>query len=293
MKKDLLEEKTMPAINYHLWRNCNMNCKFCFGQFNNINNNNKKFKQLKEKESIELVQKIVNYGFEKITFSGGEPTLCPWFHKLLKITKKEKLITCIVTNGSNITDEWLKENHNYIDWIALSIDSVNPETNLISGRYSTNNSSQDYKYYMDIIKLIKRYNIKLKINTVVSKYNYNEDISNFIIEANPKRWKLFQALPIKGENEKQYSNFRISLNQFAMYKKRHSKIKSTICMITESNYQMTSSYLMIDPSGRFFDNSNNRLNFSQEINTVGIDNAIQQCLYSYKKFIQRGGLYNW
>ncbi|WP_282071372.1 hypothetical protein [Polaribacter atrinae] len=46
------------------------------------------------------MRKIAAAGFEKITFAGGEPMLCPWLPKLIKTAKELGLTTMIVTNGS-------------------------------------------------------------------------------------------------------------------------------------------------------------------------------------------------
>lgn len=290
MKKELLKKKIIPAINYHVWKTCNMNCKFCFGQFKSTNESNENCTHLNKEESIKLIDMIIDFGFEKITFSGGEPTLCPWLHKLIKKTKQAGLITCIVTNGSMIDEKWLKNNHRYIDWIALSIDSINPKTNLISGRYQDKSDLQDY---IEKINLIKKYHIKLKINTVVSKYNYMEDLTSLIKNANPSRWKLFQALPLKIENDNYSNEFTISSNQFNEYVNRNKKAIPESCIVPESNSQMTCSYLMIAPNGHLFDNNNGKLNYSNSILKVGFNEALRECNYSCEKFIQRGGLYKW
>jgi len=175
MKKNLLEKGIIPAINYHLWSKCNMKCKFCFGQFKPVGTENLSSECLSKKESMQLLQMLINYGFEKITFSGGEPTLCPWLPDLLKMAKQSGLITCVVTNGSKVDTNWMEENHQYLDWIALSIDSITLDVNVQSGRCLSSDFRQNEHYYMQRIKLIKQYNVKLKINTVVSRYNINED----------------------------------------------------------------------------------------------------------------------
>jgi len=44
--------------------------------------------------------------------------------------------------------------------------------------------------------------IRLKINTVVSKLNYNEDLSWLIKKIKPERWKVFQILRIRNQAQK-------------------------------------------------------------------------------------------
>ncbi len=56
---------------------------------------------------------------------------------------------------------------------------------------------------------------------------------------------------------------------------------------------MTSTYVMIDPAGRFFDNSKGRLTYSPPILEVGIKSALENVNTDYDKFVNRQGIYNW
>lgn len=281
MNSQLLRNGIIPSVNYHLWKSCNYQCKFCFGSFNDVKQNN-----LKENEAANLLQKLVDFGFEKITFSGGEPVLCPFLPKLLEIAKNGGMTTMIVTNGSRLNFEWLQSNGKFLDWIALSIDSVNKKTNDLSGRYSRKQVF-DEKQYLDLIEIIRKLEYMLKINTVVSKFNVLEDMNDFINKVNPDRWKIMQALPIDGQNNKQ--DFEISLKKFNDYLKRHQKNQ----IVSENNYEMKGSYVMIDPIGRFFNNSSGKHIYSSPINKVGVKQAMNEINYCFKKFINRNGLYNW
>ena len=283
MKNQLLENGIIPSVNYHLWKACNFNCKFCFGTFNDVNKNN-----LPKEQAKLLMTNIINFGFEKITFSGGEPTLCPFLPDLLEIAKKGGMTTMIVTNGTMINKNWLNTKSKYLDWIALSIDSINKKTNLISGRNSKRIIFDENSYF-ELISLIKKYNIKLKINTVVSRFNVNEDLNNFIEIAKPDRWKIMQALPIQGQNDFYINDFGVLKSEFDDFLLRH-RYKS---IISEDNYEMKGSYVMIDPIGRFFNNSKGKHIYSSPINEVGVAKALNEVNYCLKKFINRGGLYDW
>ena len=46
-----------------------------------------------------------------------------------------------------------------------------------------------------------RMKIKLKMNTVITNLNYKEDFSELIKIIQPRRWKIFQVLPIIGQND--------------------------------------------------------------------------------------------
>ena len=283
MKSQLLKKGIIPSVNFHLWKSCNYQCKFCFGSFKDVKQNN-----LNEQEANNLIQKLVDFGFEKITFSGGEPVLCPFLPKLLETAKKGGMTTMIITNGSRLDLEWLQSNKQFLDWIALSIDSVNRKTNFLSGRYQKQQIFDEIGY-LNLIKIIKTLDYKLKINTVVSKYTVNEDMNVFINKVNPDRWKILQALPIIGQNDSQIDNFWITSKEFNNFLIRHKNNK----FVSENNYEMQGSYVMIDPIGRFFNNTTSKHIYSSPINKVGVKKALNEAGYCTQKFINRGGLYNW
>ena len=101
-------EGIIPSVNYHLWNPCNMRCKFCFATFQDVKIQLPKG-HLSKEESMKLIEEIADFGFEKITFAGGEPTLCPWISELIKLAKENGLTTMIVTNGSKLSDEFLNK----------------------------------------------------------------------------------------------------------------------------------------------------------------------------------------
>lgn len=284
----------ITAVNYHLWEPCNMRCKFCFATFQDVKSSILPKGHLPEKEALKLVKELAKFGFEKITFAGGEPTLCPWLSKLIRTAKEHGLTTMIVTNGTRLTDAFLKENKPFLDWIALSVDSLDREINRISGRAITGKKAIEIKEYKQIVDKIKSYDYGLKINTVVHAKNYLENLTEFIQYANPIRWKVFQVLPIVGQNDNQIDEFKITQKDFENFNKRHAPIadKGTKIII-ENNDSMQGSYAMVDPAGRFYDNNEGKYNYSDPIRKVGSNIAYSQVNYSTHKFKKRGGSYKW
>lgn len=285
-------EGIIPSVNYHLWEPCNMRCKFCFATFQDAKIILPKG-HLPKEESLELVKEIAAIGFKKITFAGGEPTLCPWISELIKEAKKNGLTTMLVTNGTKINEDFFTANHDYLDWIILSIDSLDDETNFKSGRAITGKKTLSVENYKKIIDDIKNFNYKLKINTVIHHFNYKESMLDFIKYAKPERWKVFQVLPMKGENDDFIDDFKISKEQFEEFLIRHQSLKEEGIMVSENNNEMMDSYTMIDPSGRFFTNKKGFQEYSEPILKIGIKSAYKQLNYNYEKFQKRGGLYNW
>ena len=97
----------IPSINFHLWQPCNYRCKFCFARFQDVKSSVLPKGHLSKEDSIKVVNKNVDHGFEKITFVGGEPLLCPWLDELICIAKAGGLTSMVVTNGHTLTKEWL------------------------------------------------------------------------------------------------------------------------------------------------------------------------------------------
>ncbi|OHX64776.1 hypothetical protein NH26_21195 [Flammeovirga pacifica] len=266
-----------------------MRCKFCFAKFQDVKSTILPKGHLKKEQTLEIVEQLAEYGFQKITFVGGEPTLCPWISELIKKANLLGMTTMIVTNGSNLSKDFLVQNQSYLDWITLSIDSINSSTNKVVGR-STNSIHPDRIYYNQLIQTIYEYGYRLKINTVVTKANLNEDLNDFVNDAKPERWKVFQVLPVRGQNDNDIDELLISEKEFNEYVNRHSKNKF---LITETNTDMTNTYVMVDPAGRFFNNQNGNYMYSDHILEVGVQKAFEEMGYNYDKFIDRKGIYQW
>ncbi|WP_461598967.1 viperin family antiviral radical SAM protein [Winogradskyella sp.] len=280
----------IPSVNFHLWEPCNMRCKFCFATFQDVKQTILPKGHLPKEEALKVVREIAKAGFKKITFAGGEPTLCPWLPELIREAKDQGLTTMIVSNGSRLTDQFLEQNKSHLDWIAISIDSLNSSTNLKIGRAITGKKALTKTCYFNLIKKIEDNGYGLKINTVVNTYNYQEDFNVFINQVNPKRWKVLQVLPIEGQNDVKVDEFTISETQFSEFISRHKDIQ---CIVPEYNSDITNSYVMIDPAGRFFSNEKGKHEYSKPILDIGIKQAFKSRNYDYTKFISRDGLYNW
>lgn len=282
----------VESLNYHLWEPCNMRCKFCFATFQDVKSTILPKGHLCKKDALKLMHLICKTNAEKVTLAGGEPTLCPWLFDLLEIAKSYHKTTMIVTNGTSISKKWLLKYSKVLDWINLSIDSVNELTNLKSGRAITGKKIISKDEYLKKINQIREIGIRLKINTVVNALNKNENLSSFIELAKPERWKILQVLPIKNQNDNHINNLLISKADFKAFIE-YNLTNSAIKVIVEFNNDMTNSYLMIDPAGRFYQNTNGMYNYSKPILNVGIIKALKGTEISTDKYNERGAKYNW
>jgi radical S-adenosyl methionine domain-containing protein 2 len=80
---------------------------------------------------------------KKINFSGGEPFLYKeYLGELVKFCHEDLNIDSItiVSNGSLITEKWIKNYSSHIDILAISHDSFNIKSNKQIGRHSKSDS---------------------------------------------------------------------------------------------------------------------------------------------------------
>ena len=213
---------------------------------------------------------------------------------LIAQAKRSGMVTSIVTNGSRITNQWLDDLNGNLDWVGLSIDTVDPEKLIHLGRAICGKIPITEEEYLETIRAIKQREIHLKINTVVTSVTWEEDFTPFIRLAQPERWKLLQALRVNGQNDAQIDDFVITNKQFETYVQRNSIVKDDdIKVVPENNEAMTESYVMIDPAGRFFDNAQGSYKYSDPILTVGVAAALKQISTKPERFYERDGKYEW
>ena len=241
---------------------------------------------------MRVIDMLAQAGFSKINFAGGEPTLCPWIVEVAKQSKKHGMVTSIVTNGSKIGD--LLDNFGEcLDWVALSIDTVSAMKMKRTGR-TLSRGPMTEETYLEVIDAIKRHGIRLKINTVVTRETCDDDFTDFVKMAKPERWKILQVLPVEGQNDANIADLQITVEQFHRYVERNRAVQDDgIVVVPENNKMMTGSYIMVDPAGRFFDNTQGTHTYSRPILEVGVEQALGDVSIDAKRFLQRGGLYDW
>ncbi|PGH00002.1 hypothetical protein AJ80_09239 [Polytolypa hystricis UAMH7299] len=280
------------SVNYFPSRLCNKTCGFCFHV-------DKTSYILPEEEAKRGLKRLVEAGMKKLNIAGGEPFLYPEFIGHLCQYVKEDLhleSVSLVTNGSKVTERWLRKYGKFVDIIAVSCDSFNEQTNIEIGRGTGDNVQQLRR----IKTWCQQYGIKFKMNTVVCSLNWQEDLSALIQELAPFRWKVFQVLLVGGENDekstttgrgKLFDKFHITDEQFESFCRRHKHVGDLF--IPEPNNVMAKSYLLLDEYMRFLDKGNGVEKTSESILDVPVEKALSQVEWDVESFEKRGGIYDW
>ena len=280
--------ETPISVNYHFTRECNYKCGFCF----HTETDSYRLPVDEAKRGLKLLKEA---GMKKLNFAGGEPFLyCKDLHQYLKYGKEDLGIESIsiVSNGSRVTEEFLRNNAAFIDILAISCDSFNPETNIKIGRGTRGENVRQLK---KIAAWCRQFGIKLKINTVVCSLNWDEDLTGLITELQPFRWKVFQCLIVTGENDNEQRkrdarSFLVTDEQWKTFVDRHQHLQ---CFVPESNEIMKGSYLILDEYMRFLDKGDGEEIKSKSILEIGVEEAMGQVKWEQDAFLSRGGIYDW
>ncbi|KAL8677462.1 MAG: hypothetical protein Q9186_006103 [Xanthomendoza sp. 1 TL-2023] len=229
---------------------------------------------------------------KKINFAGGEPFLYPEFlGKLVKYCKEDLHMesVSIVTNGSLVKEKWLEQYAKYLDIMAVSCDSFDEKTNMMIGR----GKGSHLDTFVKLSELCRKYNVMFKVNTVVCRYNIEEDMNAGIERVAPFRWKCFQVLVVPGENDssttlRNAQRFVISDAEYASFCDRH---KQQTSFVPESNEVMKSSYLILDEYMRFLNKGVKEA--TKSILDIGVPAAMDDVYWDDQSFARRGGEYEW
>lgn len=281
-----------PSVNYHLWAACNMRCRFCFAPFKDVVDEVLPAGHLPREESIRLVGVLASR-FEKISFAGGEPTLCPWLPELVHAAKERGATTMLVTNGSRL-EQVIDRLRGALDWVALSIDSASERTLVSLGRAVRGTAALSATRYAALGEIVRETGMRVKVNTVVTSLNSGEDMSELMRSLRPERWKILRVLPVDGQNSGRVEPLLCDDEAFAGFVDRHRHLQAEgIDVVSEDNDDMRGSYGMVDPAGRFFDNASGGHRYSSPILRAGLEAAWNQVSFSMTRFVRRGGEYAW
>ncbi|KAM0719997.1 hypothetical protein Q7P37_004132 [Cladosporium fusiforme] len=287
--------RTKPiSVNYHFTRKCNKTCKFCF--------HTEKTSYVASEEDMKRGLRLLKIaGMRKINFAGGEPFLYPdklgWLCQFCKEELGLESVS-IITNGTKVTEKWLATWGKYVDVMGVSCDSFDERTNELIGRGTGRNVEQLFR----IRDWCRALGIKFKLNTVVCKLNWQEDMAATVAELAPQRWKCFQVLFVEDENDakakdaaldkrkRDARDLLITSEQFEAFCAKHKHLEA---FVPEPNDLMAYSYLILDEYLCFLDKGKGKEKQSQSILKVGVAKALEEVKFDQEAFVLRGGFYDW
>lgn len=255
-----MEEKY--KINLHILEACNFRCRQCFSKFGT-----EKLLPVEDWKKI-IDNCIAGADVTEFNIAGGEPMLYPGLTELVKYIRSKGVKASLITNGSLMDEEWIKNYAGLYETIGFSVDSLDDETNRKIGRCDRSGKMPSGRI-VELCGLIRKYaqGCRIKINTVVSALNKDEAMSDFIDEIAADRWKILRMKPF------QYGSFsnldiQVSDEEFEEFvernrEKNREKDKEdgkeagveTARREVVVEPDMKASYVLIDSNGCLLDNA--------------------------------------
>jgi len=284
------------VVNWHLTEACNFSCRYCYAHWERAES----VKDLvREEHHVRaLVQELGRffrsdgaarqYGLSgaqpRLNIAGGEPLLFPSaVQAAAQQARRVGLRASIITNGSLLTEDLCDSLAPHLDMLGISIDSGQSGNNKLIGRVDSQGRLLDFEVMGRNFEVLRHRNpsLTVKLNTVVNRLNWQDDLSSVVDLVRPGKWKILRALPVIDQSS------TVTDDQFQAFVSRHTAFRSI--SVVEDNQDMLESYIMVDPQGRFFQNSpcSAGYQYSEPILDVGAERAFEQVNFNASRFLSR------
>lgn len=289
-------EQNELVVNWHITEACNFACRYCYAKWDKpdvprelIHDEARSIHLLKELRAFFSAGNMTNPLSQKmqwrsirLNLAGGEPLLYDrQVLRTVSLARELGFEVSIITNASRLTASLIGELAPQLSVLGVSLDSTDTVRNREIGRCDNQGKALSVNRLAERINIGRQLNpdLRLKINTVVNALNFDEDMSELIRNLDPEKWKVLRMLPTVTDE------LNISDAQFAEFIDRHAALP--LCI--EDNVDMTKSYIMIDPQGRFFQNDMDQrgYRYSPPIIDIGAKEAFSQVSLSADRYLAR------
>src|SRR3989339_958500 len=215
LKEEGLILSAKKNVTWILTLKCSLNCKHCYQNLNPLE------KSISLEQSRIILQRLLDWGIEHITFSGGDVFLSPHFFEILHTIEKsqQNITVSILTHGYLLATNQIiqKEILKFKKWKPIfqfslysDKENVHEEITGIKGSFARTIKS---------IKFLKNNNFQVLINNVLMKSNFKD--RNSLIDFITKELQIpleninFDTLifPFVGQKNKEVLQYSLSGDQ--------------------------------------------------------------------------------
>lgn len=282
-------------VNLHITEACNYRCRHCFAKFDSN-------KTLGFDEWKQIIDNCLRAGIKKFNLAGGEPFLHPDIDKIIDYIYNQGAECSIITNGSLLKREWILQNGCKLSTLGVSIDSVDNSTNCCLGRCDSNEHVLDLAELQETLQCLYEVNpdCDLKINTVVSRLNKDENISVILRDISCDRWKLLKIhhfhngswnnsdLLITDEEFKQFLLTNVpglNMEDVDLSANTLVELEDGVNVVVEG--VMTDAYLIVDARGCLVNNFGGNYTDAGNLLSVEFSEAMKNVSFNAKEFWSR------
>ncbi|SPF50517.1 putative mycofactocin radical SAM maturase MftC [Syntrophobacter sp. SbD1] len=150
-------------VTWEVTFSCNLSCVHCLSD-----SGQKRSGELTTEECIRVIDDLSAARIFQLNIGGGEPFTRLDFLDLMDYAHQKEIVTCISTNGTLIDEEVARRLDHRLVYIQVSLDGATVESNdAIRGKGS-------YKKVLRALEHLRKRNIAVSINTVLTKLNFPE-----------------------------------------------------------------------------------------------------------------------
>lgn len=243
---------SFKSVCWDITSKCNEHCLFCY--------RDEYCKESSLNKNKEILKKLLVNGVGKISFVGGEPLLYKNLFELIEYGKSidSKTQYSLTTNALLLAD--FDENNKFtinvpllerivktFNWITFSLDA--PVESIQTNMGRNRNHIPRVIALLDYIRK-HNYDIKIKINTVVSKVNVDtlQDLIPVLENFKVDRWKLFKFLPSRGSALLNKDVFEIDDDKYSECINRLASM-TNIKISYNSQIDFLNTYITINSEG--------------------------------------------
>src|SRR6266446_4277376 len=152
------------TVTWEITAACNIACVHCLSS-----SGRRRPRELTTQQSLALVDELAEMQVFQIHFGGGEPFIYPGIWQVLEHARDRGLVMCVSTNGTLITQDRARRLAELEPiYFQVSLDGGTPQTNdRIRGEGV-------FKRAMRGLGLLEAANLSLTINSVLTRYSFNE-----------------------------------------------------------------------------------------------------------------------
>ena len=232
-KMEKLEKIDLELTNY-----CNLECKHCYMNANQIEKGNK----LSFEKAIQIIQEFSEIGGRRIALTGGEPLLHDKFLEIFNFIVDNGIKIELETNGfflnKNLVKNLSKHREN-IRYVQISLDGPEKIHDMIRGLKGS------FKRAINAIELCLKEEINVRVSTVLIKQNKDSifEIFEILKKLSVTDFRVDAGVPTgRGRNVaisvNEYINVVKKLNEL-MGNDNNGKVITPSCGVGETRVAVT------------------------------------------------------
>jgi MoaA/NifB/PqqE/SkfB family radical SAM enzyme len=239
-------------------------------------------------DNLLILNKFIDYGIKKITFTGGEASLYPDLWKLVKYAHTRNIYTNLVTNARFISDDFIDNIEKYLNCITMSLDG--PDS--IIQKEMTRNSNH-FDNVLGILEKIDKEGIIIekKINTLVTKINidYVVHILPILYKYKVNLWKLFQFISPRYFAKLNETHFSVSDFDFIKLREKilNANKEKSLKTIFQSKENLETSYFVVSSNGNVRYDGDKKRNIIGNLLSEDINLILNKVDFNYFDYMDR------